>query len=738
MRRCDSDACMIKAERTSKVVSLNLPVATILHNPQREWTRMATGNRRMASTRNVNVDWDKFNIEEHLLTHVSIVCSVATTENGYYIEPPCDELVNANGNAWTTPVLLSTFKTFIGAQNYFEHVQIPALSKGCILDAILRPVTYVGKDGNSKAEILWCDILVATDRMHSDLVGKIESGQLSTLSMGCGIQGTRIQMGDLSWKPIEDVGMGDLVSTHTGTQRRVTGLWNKDVPSVPLYSVEYVSGEPLRLTGEHPVLIATKESTRCVYSSRPCKIDEHQSQCFHSASLPWKCAGGEKPCGRSKDDYRYDMKFVPISDVRKGDYLAKPIPSVVEDDDKFTPDICRLFGLYMGDGYPLWTWKNKERINPVAIEFCYGMGETNLHNETLRLIESICDSSVKVSTREVPERSGFYIKVWDSHLAKLFVEHGGHGAWTKRFSESVLHLPVEKQAIVVSGLFDTDGCYYEKLKQLSFSTSSEVLWNQVHVLLLRMGVENFPHRQTRLPSGFKKGIEPYDQLTITLSAGSSWKVDCKKNKSFGVSPDVSNQLCFFYDGYYLCPVKKVTHISFSGRVYNFSVEEDESYVVNNVAVHNCVANWITCSKCGKEINDSVKNCNCIDNQLLDYFMDENGVSRVISELCGRSYIDQVSGKRVGDPDSVKFIEASWVEKPAFKGAVLNHFVSDLSKQSSLIAKLPDRQLQAVVDDIFKLRVADTEGMMVLRVARDEIMRRRRLDLIDRVAHGACS
>jgi len=59
----------------------------------------------------------------------------------------------------------------------------------------------------------------------------------------------------------------------------------------------------------------------------------------------------------------------------------------------------------------------------------------------------------------------------------------------------------------------------------------------------------------------------------------------------------------------------------------------------------------------------------------------------------------------------------------------------LDKKVAKVLHLPTDKLQEAVDDIFKLRVADSHGMTVLRVAREEIIRRRRLDTIERIARG---
>jgi hypothetical protein len=66
-----------------------------------------------------------------------------------------------------------------------EHVQIPELSKGKIIDAVLREIP-IGKDKDGKElTTLYCDILVATDKKHEDLVRKIQTGEMAQMSMGC-------------------------------------------------------------------------------------------------------------------------------------------------------------------------------------------------------------------------------------------------------------------------------------------------------------------------------------------------------------------------------------------------------------------------------------------------------------------------------------------------------------------------------------------------------------------------
>jgi len=141
-----------------------------------------------------------FDPRRFLLTHATIVASVdvytpegvrlgSSMEDGfqvnrkfgdYRIKDSCQRFINNNRDAWSRPVLLKAFDTFIGGHNFVEHVQIESMSKGRIIDACARDI------GDS----VYIDILIATDRKHADLVTAIRNEKMGTLSMGCTVDGT--------------------------------------------------------------------------------------------------------------------------------------------------------------------------------------------------------------------------------------------------------------------------------------------------------------------------------------------------------------------------------------------------------------------------------------------------------------------------------------------------------------------------------------------------------------------
>lgn len=138
----------------------------------------------------------QYNPKDYMLSHCTIVASV-DTENGpgklgqhleggsisnrkyadYYITPETSKFINNNQDSWERKLLLSSFRTFVGGENYVEHLQIPEMSKGKIIDAAARDI------GDS----IYVDILVATHRKFKPLVASIQKGDLQTLSMGCNV-----------------------------------------------------------------------------------------------------------------------------------------------------------------------------------------------------------------------------------------------------------------------------------------------------------------------------------------------------------------------------------------------------------------------------------------------------------------------------------------------------------------------------------------------------------------------
>ncbi len=145
------------------------------------------------------VVFQEYSPNDFMLSHCTIIASVDSESSqvplgkqvvdgfqinrkysDWLISPKTAKFINNNHDAWERKLLLSCFRTFIGGENYVEHIQIPEMSRGKIIDAAARDL------GDS----IYVDILVATNRQHRPLISAITSGQLQTLSMGCQVEFT--------------------------------------------------------------------------------------------------------------------------------------------------------------------------------------------------------------------------------------------------------------------------------------------------------------------------------------------------------------------------------------------------------------------------------------------------------------------------------------------------------------------------------------------------------------------
>jgi hypothetical protein len=173
------------------VVKPSISMAEWEHDVRAKAQALGTAFDKQGASRKV---LQKYDPNKYLLSHCTIIASVDVElagaklgrqmvdgfqidrrYNDYLVTPETSQYINNNQDCWERKLLLASFRTFVGGENYVEHLQIPELSKGKIIDAAARDI------GDS----IYVDILVATDRKHKPLIAAVQSGELQTLSMGC-------------------------------------------------------------------------------------------------------------------------------------------------------------------------------------------------------------------------------------------------------------------------------------------------------------------------------------------------------------------------------------------------------------------------------------------------------------------------------------------------------------------------------------------------------------------------
>lgn len=728
-----------------KVSFLDANIVRVLQKPKQEWMyhrKKVLGSKRFASF-DKPVDWNVFNTKQYLFTHSTIVASVKLQSDGHTISDPCQQIVNANGNAWSNQVLAASFRTFVGKPNFYQHYQIQGFEKGIILDAILRPVTYVGSNGKT-SEIYYVDLLIATNRKHKQLVDRIIKGQLSTLSMGCLKQDGLVTMYDGTYKKISDICVGDQVLTHKNNIKKVNRLFKKDVCDIPLYTIKANCLDTcLQLTGQHPVFIIKKQDICCkINKERPCKIGKYQKQCYYRQNSSCVNKRGQKyNCGIDKETYQYPMSFVNVSQLKKGDYLIKPFPIQEKDNTALTEQWCRLFGLYIGDGYLCWNTnrRTKQKKEPYAVGFSFNINEKYLYQQILQLMQTI-NKQANISFRQFKQKNAIYVIIHDKNLAISFLRNGYFGSHDKKFSEQIMLLPKQKQLKIISGMIDTDGCFYKKADTITWSTVSKQLFNQLHLMLLRNRIANCQRSIYRKPgkNGKLDGKYCSWQYSITISKNNNSTIPAVKNLNYGKQIVDVNEVSFFYKNYYLCPIKSVKKSLYTGTVYNIGVQDDQSYLYNNMAVHNCSASIVQCSYCGKKFKDDQQQCQHLKYHLGQYLQDANGRKVIVSQLIG--VLDD-NGKYVDG--SCQFIQASWVQNPAFQGACLNYFIAQQDiKANQQAKKLASKKIDFSdfssyfsASTLSQLRVADKYSYIAIQLMKQQLKKQEYLNIAKQVYRG---
>ncbi|MBS3106685.1 Fe-S cluster assembly protein SufB [Candidatus Woesearchaeota archaeon] len=287
---------------------------------------------------------------------------------------------------------------------------------------------------------------------------------------------------------------------------------------------------------------------------------------------------------------------------RKGDYLVMPINKTVRPGKTHTftikrhihnkkvpvdiivpliPEFFRLVGYYLAEGsvssdsYLNFSFSSKEKGYIADVKAC------------LKKVFEV-ENTLEIRHKK---NHGTSVVVCSVELARLFKQFGTK-CDNKAVPSWMMYEKPEHQKEIIKGWFRGDGNYYCKhvtsgLKEVCrINTTSEKLLRQGRDMLLRLGVVAFMNRRDRSKENrkamFTLGItgafmKPFGDLVgIQLSD----KLHGKNRASlFGIS-----------EKFAFLPIRSITKREVKNLpVYNFGVEDHETYTVGGVAVHNCSA-----------------------------------------------------------------------------------------------------------------------------------------------------
>ncbi|MDZ4209810.1 MAG: LAGLIDADG family homing endonuclease, partial [Candidatus Curtissbacteria bacterium] len=379
---------------------------------------------------------------------------------------------------------------------------------------------------------------------------------------GCFVAGTRVVV-ENSYLPIETIKRGMKVVTHNGRLKTVKKTQKRDY-SGKLFEIEFYgdSTTTLRVTEEHPFLMVKREKQR------------DRNKIFRKI---WA-----KPAQLKVKDYLVMPRRKEIHPNKDHSY------EVIKRSEKIKVVVPSCAGFFRLAGYFLAEGSTQDRGYLV---FSFGNHEKQLISDTKQLIHQLFPQIKKIYESVHKTNHGLSLVVASVELARLFADFG-RGAANKKIPPWMMAEALDKQKELVVGYFRGDGNYYHQRSKsgdkeiFRMNTVSKTLAFQIRDLLIRLGIPSFINRRSRVKEGrrtmFTVGISGEHMIRFGQLVGREiQKTVSGHNRAsmFGVDKD-----------YIYLPIKKIRVKKAKDiPVYNFSVTDDESYLVEGVAVHNCTA-----------------------------------------------------------------------------------------------------------------------------------------------------
>lgn len=405
-------------------------------------------------------------------------------------------------------------------------------------------------------------------------ITKVDENNLKPFNMICGgspcfVEGTMV-LTDNGYVPIENIEVGNKVVTHKNRLRDV----KKTMTSVTnsLIGVYGSPSEFIYCTPEHPFYIRKHHR----------KWDNERNG--------YKREFDEPKWVEAKDLCVNDYVGTPVNQIEEMptwngyDYYENQYKKTLIHKNELTGlfernDFWYIVGRYIGDG---WLKSNDE--NSVII--CSNdeeVGQITNRLERLNLHYSLAQQKTTVRIQIVKKELYLYLKQF------------GHGAVNKHLTKDILNLPIDKLNSFLDGYIDSDGCFTQGKYKIS-SVSRRLIY-EVGQCVAKV---------------YKRPFSIYFTLRPKTSVIEGRIVNQKDTYLVCWKPDDSKQDHSFYeDGYIWSPITKLKQEESQELVYNIEVDEDNSYVVQNITVHNCQdfsvagkqagAKW-KCADCKHEYN----------------------------------------------------------------------------------------------------------------------------------------
>lgn len=395
---------------------------------------------------------------------------------------------------------------------------------------------------------------------------------------GCFVAGARV-VTDHGEKNIEDIKVGDKVLTHKGRYRSVQKRMKRKYEG-RVFSIKYYgdSGAELRVTEEHPLLICKRERkeyrndkfTPQWLTASQVRVGDYLVYPIHKKEIEREIIENEAvetiPLIDSKMPFIYSYKqnvnlLIPFGN---GIHVTQKSFELSLD-----PDFYRLVGYYLAEGHV-----DKDHY----LTFTFNIKEKEFLDDVKELLRRYFGKDV---IEGKIRNSGQTLTLCSTLAARFFRREFGATNKTKHISRWMLESPREHLGELIKGMWRGDGSYDKKGNLFRYSSVTRSLTCGFRDALLKLGIVASINSQKRVSPK-----QAMNNVIVSRTANALFGRIVGKNV-----PNGRREGSPFYldENYIYLPIKSIKVEESNTDVYNFSVEEDESYVAEGVVSHNCTA-----------------------------------------------------------------------------------------------------------------------------------------------------
>ncbi|WP_367567247.1 DNA cytosine methyltransferase [Lacrimispora sp.] len=360
---------------------------------------------------------------------------------------------------------------------------------------------------------------------------------------------------DKGYKNIEDVVCGDRVLTHLGNCKRVYRTIKKN--DWKFCNIKIAGTEEFQATLNHPFYARKKKWVNTHKDGKALQYtDMLEPQWIKAEELTTEYRVGIPINSEAEiPEWNGTIKYTCNQYGINNSWIENSLSQYLE-----KKDFWWLIGRYLGDGYV----SNEKQM----VDICCNYDEISEIDEVIKRLE------IPYTTRE--KNSTFSFLISSKEFCE-FVSAFGIGSLNKSITPEILNLPKNLLQSFLNGYISADGSWDNSLNnpRCQITTVSRKLAYGLQQCLLKAYSRYAGLTVNKHPNSLIEGR--------TVNSHTAYILVFYKNETNRLQYKIEDNMAWVN-------VKSCNKVNDHQKsIYTLSVEDDESFTVNNVAVHNCTS-----------------------------------------------------------------------------------------------------------------------------------------------------